>query len=116
MLCNENGHLCLTVVDMPQAVTGVRSMGDAAPSLQHCPWRQVCHGNSIVSTGSDTILATVHVPLGVGIILRNVQSGGFAVRSPRDPQFSATGGRVLWCTLVPPQMPLLDYRMARYYC
>ena len=115
MLCDENTHLYLTVVDMPRAVTEVRSMGDATPSPEHCPLRQFCHGNSIISTGSDTVLATVHVPPGVGIILRNVQFGGFAVRSPPDPQFSATCGRVLWCTLVPPQTPLLDYRMARYY-
>ena len=115
MLCDENTQLCLTVVDMPRAVTEVRSMGDAAPSLEHCPLRHFCHGNSIISTGSDTVLATVHVPPVVGIILRSVQFGGFAVRSPPDPHFSATRGRVLWCTLVPPQTPLLDYRMARYY-
>ena len=115
MLCDENTHLYLTVVDMPRAVTEVRSMGDAAPSPEHCPLRHFCHGNSIISTGSDTVLATVHVPPGVGIIVRNVRFGGFVVRSPPHPQFSATRGRVLWCTLVPPQTPLLDYRMARYY-
>ena len=115
MLCDENTHLYLTVVDMPRAVTEVRSMGDAAPSPEHGPLRHFCHGNSIISTGSDTVLATIHVPPGVGIILRNAQFGGFAVRSPPDPQCSATRGRVLWCTLVPPLTPLLDYRMARYY-
>ena len=72
-------------------------------------------GGSIISTGSNTVLATIHVPPGVGIILRNVQFGGFVVLSPLDPQFLATRGRVLWCTLVPPQTPLLDYRMSRYY-
>ena len=111
MLCDENTHLYLTVVD-----TEVRSMhGGTALSPEHCPLRHFCHGNTIVSTGFDTVLATVHVPSGVGIILRNVQFGGFAVRSPPDPQFSATRGRVLWCTLVPPQTPLLDYHTARYY-
>ena len=89
-------------------------MGDAAPSPEHCPLCQFCPGNSIISMGSDTVLATVHVPPGVGINLRNVQFWGFVVRSPPDPQFSATRGRVLWCTLVPPQTPLLGYRMARY--
>ena len=62
MLCDENTHLYLTVVDMPRAVTEVRSMGDAAPSPEHCPLRQFCHGNSIISTGTDTVLATVHFP------------------------------------------------------
>ena len=111
MLCDENTHLYLTVVDMPRAVTEVRSMGDAAPSPEQCPLCHFCHGNSIVSTVSDTVLATVHVPPGVGIILRTytvrnlyvaVQFGGFAVRSPPNLQFSATRGRVLWRTLLPP--------------
>ena len=115
MLCNENTHLYLTVVDMPRAVTEVRSMGDAAPSPEHCPLRHFCHGNSIISNGSDTVLATVHVPPGGGVILRNVHFGGFVVWSHPDPQLSATRGRVLWCTLVPLQTPLLDYRMARDY-
>ena len=61
MLCDENTHLYLAVVDMPWAVTDVRSMGDAAPSPEHCPLRQFCHGNSIIPTGSDTVLATVHL-------------------------------------------------------
>ena len=87
MLCDENTHLYLTVVDIPWAVTEVRSMGDAAPSPEHCPLRHFCHGNSIVSTVSDAVLATVHVPPGVGIILRRVRFGGFSVRSPPDPQF-----------------------------
>ena len=112
MLYDENTHLYL---DMPRAVTEVQSMGDTAPSPAHCPLRHFCHGISIVSTISDAVLATVHVPPDVGIILRNVQFGSFAARSPFDPQFSATRGRVLWCTLVPPQTPLLDYHMARYY-
>ena len=115
MLCDENTHLYLTVVDMPRAITEVRSMGHAAPSPEHCPMPPFCHGYFIISTGSDTVLATVHVPLGVGILLRNVQFGGFAVQPPPDPQFSATRGRVLWCTPVSPQTPLFDYRMARYY-
>ena len=72
--------------------------------------------SSIISIGCDIVLATDHVLPGMGIILRNLQLGGFAIRSPRDPQISATRGRVLWCTLVPPQTPLLDYGMARYYC
>ena len=62
MLCDENTHLFLTVVGMPQAVTELRSMGDAAPRPEHCPLRQLCHGNSIISSGSDTVLATVHFP------------------------------------------------------
>ena len=115
MLCDENTNLYLTVVHMPRAVTEVRSMRDAAPSPEHCPLRHFCHCNSIISTGSDTVLATVHVPPGVGIILCNIHFGGFSVQSPPNPQFSATRRRVLWCTLVPPQTPLLDYRMARYY-
>ena len=115
MLCDENTHLYLTVVDMPRAVTEVRRTGDTAPSLEHRPLRQVCHGNSIISTGFDTVLATVHAPRGVGIILRNVQFGGFIAGSPPYPQFPATRGRVLWCTLFLPQTPLLDYCMARYY-
>ena len=98
MLCDENTHLYLMVVDMPRAVTEVRSMGDAAPSPEHCPLRNFFHGKSIIFAGSNTVLATVHVPPGVGIILRNVPFGGFAVRSPPDPQFSVTRGRVLWCT------------------
>ena len=72
MLCDENTHLYLTVVDMPRAVTEVRSMGDAAPNPEHCPLRYFPHCNSIFSTGSDTVIATAHVPRGVGIILRNV--------------------------------------------
>ena len=72
MLCDENTHLYVTVVDMPRAVMEVRSMGDTAPSLEHCPLRHFCHGNSIVSIVSDIVLTTVHVPPGVGIILRNV--------------------------------------------
>ena len=115
MLCDESTHLYLTVVDMPRAVMEVRSMGVTAPSPGHCPSRHFCHGGSIVCTGSSTVLATVHVPPGVGIIFRNVHFRGFALQSPLDPQFSATHGRVVWCTLVPPQTPLLDYRMARYY-
>ena len=102
MLCDENTHVYLTVVDMPREVTEVRSMGDAAPSPEHCPLRHFCHGNSIISTSSDTVLTTVHAPPGVGIILCNVRFGGFVVRSPPDPQLSATCGCVLWCTLVPP--------------
>ena len=115
MLCNENTHLYFTVLYMPRAVMEVRTMGDTAPSPEDCPMRQFCYGNSIVSTVSDTVIATVHVPPCVGIILRNVQFGGFVVRSTPDPQFSATRGRVLWCTLVPPQKPFLHYCMARYY-
>ena len=116
MLCDEKTHLYITVVDMPRAVTEVRSMGDVALSHEHCPLRHFCHGNSSISTGSDTVLATVHAPPppGVIVILRNVQFGGFAVRSYPDPRFSATRGRILWCMLVPPQTPLLDYCMARY--
>ena len=115
MLCDENTHLYLTLVDMPRAFIELRAMGDVAPSPEHRPLRHFCHGNSIISTGSDTILATAHIPLAVAMILSNVQLGGFAIRSPLDPQFSATRGRVLWCTLVPPRTPLFDYRMARYY-
>ena len=115
MLCNENTHLYLTLVDMPRAVTEVPCMGEAAPSPEHCPLGHFCHGNTIISTGSDTLVATVHVRPGVGITLRNEQFAGFVVQSPPDPQLSATRGRVLWCTLVLPQMPLLDYLMARHY-
>ena len=115
MLYDKNTHLYLTVVDMPQAVTEVRSIGDAAASEEHCPLRQSRHGNPIISTISDTVLATLHVPPGVGFILRNLRFGGFVVQSPPYPQFSAARGCVLWCTLVPVQMPLLDYRMAQYY-
>ena len=61
---------------------------------QPCLLCHFCHGNSIVSTVSNTVLATVHVSPGVGIIRRDVQFGGFVVWSPVDPQFSAT--------LVPP--------------
>ena len=111
MLFDENTHLYLTMDDMPRAVTEVRSIGDTAPSPEHSPLRQFCHGNSIISTGSRHRSR----PPGVGIILCSVKFGGFGVRSPPDPQFSATHGRVLWCTLVPPQTPLLDYGMARYY-
>ena len=82
MLCDENTHLYLTVVDMPRAATEVGSLGDAAPSTEHCPLRYFCHGNSIISTGFDTVLATVHVPPGVGMMLRNVQFGGFAICFP----------------------------------
>ena len=115
MLCDENTHVYLTVLDMPRAVMEVRSLWDATPSSEDCPLRQFCQANSIVSTASDTVLATVHVPAGVGIFLRNVQYGGFAFWSAPDLQFSATPGRVLWCTLVPPQLPLLDDRTVRYY-
>ena len=52
-----------------RAVTEVRSMGDAAPSPEHCPLRHFCHGNSIISTGSDIVPSSVHVPPGVGINL-----------------------------------------------
>ena len=62
LLCDENTHLYLTVPDMPRVVTEVRSIGDAAPSPEDCPLCQFCHGNSIVSTVSDTVLATVHPP------------------------------------------------------
>ena len=82
MLCDETTHLYLTVIDMPRAVTKVRSIGEGAPSPEHCPLRHFSHGNTIISTGSVTVLATLHIPQGVGILLRNVQSGGFAVRSP----------------------------------
>ena len=75
MLCDENTHLYLTVVDMPRAVTEERTMGDSAPTPEQCPLCLFCHGNSIISTGSDTVLATVHAPPGVGIILRNVCLG-----------------------------------------
>ena len=68
MLCDENTHLYLTVVDMPRAVTEVRSMGDTAAGPEHCPLRQFCHGNTIISTGSGTVIATVHVPLGVSVV------------------------------------------------
>ena len=105
MLCVENTHLYLTVLDMPRGVTEVRSMGDATPSPKDCPLLEFCHGNSIVSTVSDTVLATFHVPPGVDVFLRNVQFGGFAFRCAPDPQFSATHSRVLWCVLVPPQRP-----------
>ena len=117
-MAHSKGHLSpvhegYTVVDMSRAVTELRSMGDAAPRPEHCPLCHFCHGNSILSTGSNAVLATVHVLPGVGIILRNVHFGGFAVWSPPNRQFSATRGRVLWCTLVSLQMPLrlLDYRM-----
>ena len=86
MLCDENTHLYLMVLDMPRAVTEVRSMEDIAPSPKHCPVRQFGHGNFIVSTASDTVLTTVHVPPGVGIIFWNVHFGGFAVRSALDLQ------------------------------
>ena len=81
MLCDQNIHLCLTVVDIFQTHTEVRSMGDAAPSPEHCPLCHFCHCNSMVSTVSHTVLATVHIPPGVGISLRNIQFGGFVVRS-----------------------------------
>ena len=32
MVCDGNTHLYLRVLDMPSAVTEVRSMGDAAPN------------------------------------------------------------------------------------
>ena len=107
MLCDQNTYLYLTVLDMPRAVTDVRS-----------PLRWFCHGNSIVSTAFNTVLATVHAPPppGVGIILRNVPFGGFVVLCAPHPHFSATCGRVLGCTLVPPQTLLLDYVTARWYC
>ena len=115
MLCNENTDFYLTVLHMPRAAREVWSVGDAAPCPEDCPLRQVCRGNTMVSTASHTVLATVHVPPGVGIILRYVHSGNFAVRSAPDLHFSATHGGVLWCTLLPPQTPLLEYCMARYY-
>ena len=115
MLCDENTHLYRTVLDMPRAVTKLRSMGDTAPSPKDCPLRQFCHGNSIVSTAFDTVLATIHVPRGVGIIFRNVQFGDFAVRCAPDLQVSAMHGHILWCTLVPSQMPLFDYGVVQYY-
>ena len=73
MLCDDNTHVYLMVVGMPREVTVVRSKGDATPSPEHCPLCLFCHGNSIVSTISHTVLATVHIPPGVGIILRNVR-------------------------------------------
>ena len=60
MLCDKNTQLYLMVVDMPRAVTEVRRMGDAAPSAEHCPLCHFCHGNSIISTMPDPVLATVH--------------------------------------------------------
>ena len=115
MLC-DNTHLYLMVPDMPRAITEVRSTGEAAPSPEDCPLRQFCHGNSMVSTISDTLLATVHAPPPpVWVSFFAMYSfRGSAGRSARDPHFSATRGRVVWCTLVPPQTPLLDYRMAQY--
>ena len=102
MLCTENTHMYLTALDIPGAVTEVRSMGDNAPSPADCPLRQFCHGNSIAPTVSDVVFATAHVPAGLGIILRNVQFCLFAVRSAPNPQFSATRRRVLWYMLNSP--------------
>ena len=47
-------------------------MEDAAHCLEGGRLRHFCHGNSIVSTVSDTVLATDCVPPGVGIFLRNL--------------------------------------------
>ena len=47
MLCDENTHLYLTVLDMPRAVTEVHSMGDAATSPEDCPLRWFCNGTPL---------------------------------------------------------------------
>ena len=39
VLCDENTHFYLTVLDMPRAVMEVRSMGDTAPSPEDCQLR-----------------------------------------------------------------------------
>ena len=70
---------------MPQAVGEVHSVRDDVVSLEDCPLHQFCHCKCIVSTVSDTVLAAVHAPLGVGIILHYVQFGGFVVPCAHDP-------------------------------
>ena len=102
MFCDDHTHLYLRVVDMPRAVTEVRSMRDAARNPEHCPWCHFCLGTSIPSDVSHMVLTTVRVLPGVGIVLRNGLFGSFAVQSHRDPQLSTTHSRVLLCTLPPP--------------
>ena len=112
MLCDKNTHMYLTLVDMPPSVTTFGTGLGYILERGGCPLAQFCHVNFISCPNVATAMVQ---PPGFGRIPTQCSVWRFALRNSPDTKFPRTHRRVLWCTLVLPHTPLLDYQVARFY-